>query len=169
MRKISNEHEGSKNQEKADAQSLDTAIADPTNGENGTRTISQELPNPDEVSSKEDEGVQDGTNQQNTEYGTEEVYCDIETSEEEGQPCDMKRLIKGKYHVASDLQIQSPGPKHKPSHKKRREMKRKGINTIQHTTDIDSTATLPKEQPQSPSMISGFEADGPCKAEGYRK
>lgn len=113
-----NQHKGSKKQKKVDAQSPDTTIAPPTHGEKDASSVSQDLPNPHEVYSKEDEGGQDfnrinqignrngeihkmnhtliDTNQkhqQSTEYGIEEEYYDIVNSEEEGQPRDMRRLI----------------------------------------------------------------------------
>ncbi|XP_070056302.1 uncharacterized protein [Nicotiana tomentosiformis] len=59
-------------------------------------------------------------------------------------------------------------PKQKPSQKKRRAMKRKGTNTIQHSADSDNNVTLPKEQPQNPGKIPRFEDENTSRAEGYR-
>lgn len=68
-------------------------------------------------------------------YVLGEEYCELVISEKEDQPSDRRRLIKGKDHEASNFQIQSPKPKHKPNQKMRKVMRRKGINIIQHSAD----------------------------------
>lgn len=56
MRITSNQQEGSKNKKKDDVQTPDTSIVHPTPLEKGANSVSQVLPNPHEVSSKEDGG-----------------------------------------------------------------------------------------------------------------
>lgn len=115
------------------------------------------------------------TNQeiQVNDHAFKEDYCEIGSSVEEDKSSDMRIMIKGKGHAASDIQIQSHKSKNKPNQKKRRAMRRKSISTVQHLVDgIDEDGNLPRNKFQSlvtkMRWITRYEDERSSKVKGYQ-